>query len=193
MVSMDVTFADDFIRFPHYDFRGASVHPDGTLTAAQIRGVNWKLAPPEIRTERGETLFVPADQRPELEQFCQRNGIAFDRRLDVWGNLLEPFLDTEISDETADATDERLRRAGFEPGEIAEIRLRIAPLMKAYNIDSMLGDWANLGLYDLLRAVSGHLVPAGLPATLGDPADVYAWAQEIADRPFTSGRPPASA
>ncbi|WP_173123329.1 hypothetical protein [Kibdelosporangium persicum] len=190
---MDVTIADDHIRFLRYEFRGASVHPHGTLTAAQIRGVNWKLAPPEIRTVLGETLFVPAGQRQELEQFCRRNDIAFDRRLDAWGNLLEPFLDTKISDETADATDERLRKAGFDFGEIAEIRLRIAPLMKAYNIDSMLWDWANLGLYDLLRAVSGHLVPAGLPATLGDPAEVYAWAQEIADRPFTSGRPPASA
>lgn len=190
---MDVSIGEDRINFLRYEFRGASVHPDGVLTAAQIRGVNWRLAPPEIRTTQGETLFVPAAHQAELADFCLRNGIAFDGRLDVWGNLLEPFLDTEFSDESIAATDELLREAGFGAAEVADIRLRIAPLMMAYNFDSMLWDWANLGLCDLLKAVSGHLVPADLPATLGDPADVYAWAQQIADRPFTNGRPPASA
>ncbi|MFJ8958640.1 hypothetical protein ACIRG5_04575 [Lentzea sp. NPDC102401] len=76
----------------------------------------------------------------------------------------EPFLDTS-----------------FSAAQIAAIRARLTPLMRAYNFDSMLWDWTHLGLYDLLRALNGTLVRPSSPATLGDPFEVYRWAMEIAD------------
>jgi hypothetical protein len=47
----------------------------------------------------------------------------------------------------------------------------------------MLWDWTGLGLYDLLNAASGALVPPDLPATLGDRTAFYDWAMRIAERP----------
>ncbi|TVT25206.1 hypothetical protein FNH05_32205 [Amycolatopsis rhizosphaerae] len=179
---MEVSFGEDRILFLRYDFPGATVHPTGTLTAGQIRDADWELWRPEIRTTLGETLFVPHEQQAELKQFCLRNDIAGKQRLDIWSDLLEPFLDTEFSPEHVQATDNRLRQAGLSCEEAAGIRRRLTPLMHAYNFDSMLWEWVDLNLYDLLSAATGPLVAPGIQAALGDLAEFYGWAMEIADR-----------
>ncbi|MGP4014856.1 hypothetical protein [Saccharopolyspora sp. 5N708] len=179
---MEVNFAEDHIRFLRYDFPGATVHPTGTLTPAQIRDADWKTWPPEIRTTLGETLFVPHAQQQALEQFCQRNNIPRKHRPDTWSDLLEPFLDTWFDPEYERATDNRLREAGLSQEEVTEIRQRLTPLMEAYNFDSMLWEWVDLGLFDLLSASTGPLVKPSLQATLGNPAKLYAWAMRIAER-----------
>jgi hypothetical protein len=178
---MSVTFGPDHIVFAGYEFPWASVHPHGVLTAAHIRDASMQVGPPEIRTRSGETLFLSWDDKAGLEQFCQRHAIPLTGRLDVWGNLFEPFLDTEFSPEHQAATDARLHAVGLSQESIDSIRARLTPLMRAYNFDSMLWDWTHLGLYDLLKALNGHLVHPALPASLGDLDEVYRWAMEIAD------------
>lgn len=179
---MEVTFGEDNIRFLSYDFPGATVHPTGSLVAAQVRDADWTTAPPEIRTVLGETLFIPREQQAELEQFCRRNHIKKKHRPDTWSDLLEPFLDTWFDPDDEQATEQRLRQAGLSPQEVVDIRQRLAPLMNAYNFDGMLWEWVDLGLFDLLHAVTGPLVKPSLQATLGDPKAIYAWAMEIAER-----------
>lgn len=180
---MDAVFAEEHIGFPRYDFRGASVHPTGTVALAQIRDADWTAIRPEIRTTLGETLFLPAGQRPELEQFCVRNGVIRRSRFDAWGDLLEPFLDTWFDPEEERATLARLRDAGFPSWEVAEIRRRLTPLMYAYNFDAMVWEWAHLGLSDLLNAANAPVVAPDIRNALGDPAAFYGWAMRIADRP----------
>ncbi|MDX3661232.1 hypothetical protein PV646_28340 [Streptomyces sp. ID05-26A] len=177
---MTVTFGPDHIVFTAYEFPWASVHPHGLLSAVDVRDVSTTLQP-EIRTVTGETLFLSWDDKPGLVEFCRRHGIADVVRFDVWGNLFEPFLDTEFTDSQKAATNARLHGVGLSQASIDSIRTRLTPLMHAYNFDSMLWDWTDLGLYDLLSALNGKLVPASLPATLGDLAEVYRWAMEIAD------------
>jgi hypothetical protein len=179
---MEVSIAEDRIRFRRYDFPGATVYPSGTLAPEQIRDADWAAWPPEIRTMGGETLFVSHDQREELEQFCHRNGIARKCRADIWSDLLEPFLDTTFDRKYELATENRLSAAGFTAAEIGDIRARIAPLMEAYNFDSMLWEWVHLGLFDLLQARTGPLVKPAVRAAYGDPAAFYAWAMDIAER-----------
>ncbi|WP_434445644.1 hypothetical protein [Lentzea sp. E54] len=178
---MTVTFGQDHIEFADYRFPWASVHPHGVLPVPDVRDASVQAGPPEIRTVAGETLFLARDDKAALAAFCERHDIAVVSRFDVWGNLLESFLDTEFSVSQQEATNARLRAVGLSQASIDSIRARLKPLMHAYNFDSMLWEWADLGLYDLLRALSGVLVPADLPGTLGDPAEVYRWAMEIAD------------
>lgn len=180
---MEAVFAEDHIGFPRYDFRGATVHPTGTIGLARIRDADWTAIRPEIRTTHGETLFLPAGQRSELEQFCDRNGVIRRSRFDAWGDLLEPFLDTWFDPEDERATLVRLRDAGFPSWEVAEIRRRLTPLMHAYNFDAMVWEWAHLGLPDLLNAANAPVVDPGIQNALGDPAAFYDWAMRIADRP----------
>ncbi|MBO2458439.1 hypothetical protein [Actinomadura violacea] len=179
---MEVRFAEDHICFLRYDFRGATVHPRGMVTPSRIRDADWKAIRPEIRTTRGETLFVPGDEKADLQEFCHRHGIARVSRRDTWDDLLEPFLDTRIDADQECATLDRLRGAGFAREEVAAIRQRLAPLMLAYNFDAMVWEWVALGLFDLLNAANAPVIDPGLQAALGDPATFYAWAMAIAER-----------
>lgn len=177
---MTVEFGPGRIVFTDYEFPWAGVHTRGVLPATEVRDVSTTLRP-EIRTTAGETLFLAWDDKPRLVEFCRRHAIADVVRFDVWGNLFEPFLDTEFTDSQKAATDARLHGVGLSQASIDSIRARLTPLMHAYNFDSMLWDWTDLGLYDLLCALNGTLVPASLPSTLGDLGEVYRWAMEIAD------------
>ncbi|MGW5571126.1 hypothetical protein ACWEVD_07960 [Nocardia thailandica] len=181
---MHVEFGADRIRYTGYEIPAATVHPDGTLAAALIRDADWSAHPPEIRTRRGETLFVPAAHSQDLALFCERAAITRVRRFDVWADLLEPFLDTEFPEADQRATLERLRsHAGLDAAAVARIRARVDRLMTAYNIDSMLWEWTHLGLFDLVGAAAGRLVPPRITACLGPADEFYWWAMRLADLP----------
>ncbi len=120
-----MVFADTEIRFVDYPFAGASVFPDGVLAVSAITEADPDAIRPHLRTVAGETLFVHAEHRGALDDFCRRNVIAVHRRLDIWADLLEPFLDTWFDAEDQRATDARLHGAGLGSKEIAEIRGRI--------------------------------------------------------------------
>jgi hypothetical protein len=175
-------FGPDHIVFSSYPFPWASIYPHGVLPASAVRDAYVESGPLEIRTRSGETLFASWDDKAGLEEFCRRHSIPLVRRLDIWGNLLEPFLDTEFSPADEAATDARLRACGLPQPEIDAIRARLAPLMRSYNLDSGLWEWCDLGLYDLLKALSGTLVDPALLPPLGDLGEVYRWAMEIAER-----------
>ncbi|WP_278262266.1 hypothetical protein [Nocardia sp. AG03] len=173
--------ADGEIRFANYPFAGASVYPEGVVPAAEIRDVDPRGWPPEIRTVRGETLFLPRVDEAELVAFCEANTIPVRQRPDVWSDLLEPFLDTTFDPEHERKTEQRLQRAGLSPAQIVAIRQRVERAMLSYNFDSMLWDWVNLGLFDLLSAAAGVLARPAAAATLGDPVRLYAWAMRVAE------------
>lgn len=99
-----MTFGPDHILFASYQFPSASVHPHGVLPATQIRSAWVESSPPEIHTSAGETLFLSSDDRAGLAEFCARHSIPLVGRLDIWGNLFEPFLDTEFGPEHQSAT-----------------------------------------------------------------------------------------
>ncbi|TCJ96875.1 hypothetical protein DFR71_2909 [Nocardia alba] len=181
---MDI--ADTEIRFVDYPFAGALVYPDGVIEVSAITEADPGAIPPHLRTVTGEMLFVHAEHRPALDDFCRRNTIAVRRRLDVWADLLEPFLDTWFDDEDQRATEARLLGVGLAAQEIVEIRGRVERAMMSYNFDSMLWEWVHLNLYDLLSAANGVLTRPEARATLGDPVALYRWAMEIAGRAVSS-------
>jgi hypothetical protein len=180
---IEVAFDRDEIRFLGYRYPAASVFPSGTVTAAQIRDADPTGTPPELRLLTGETLFVPSGHKDELRAFCERNERPLVERPDLWGALLEPFLDTLFTEHSDRYTRDLLTRHGLSPDEIAEIRARFEPAMVAYNIDSGLWDWCYLGLEDLLNALVGHLSGERHRLPPAEFADVYRWAMELADRP----------
>jgi hypothetical protein len=115
-LGLEVVFTDDHVSFPagHLSRIGGTF--DGAIAAAAIADADPAAAPPEIRTVSGETLFISAVQRADLERFCQEHLIPARRRPDIWGDLLEPFLGPQPRLE-ADALS-RLRQAGLSTAEI---------------------------------------------------------------------------
>ncbi len=177
------------IAWDSYPYMGASVFPSGRIPWTEVREVEPKAFPPELRTRRGETLFVPAKQREDLVKHADAVGVKVRRSLDVWGLLLQPFLDTSFDPPEVARVNELLASLGVS-GDLRErIRRRIGPLMRAFNLDSGLWEWTHLGLDDLLAAVNGapiihdkRLVPG--PARR---ARLYRWAMAIAERGRSRG------
>jgi hypothetical protein len=185
-LGLEVTFAADHVFFPAGHLSRAGGTFDGTLAASAIRDADPAAAPPEIRTLSGETLFVSAVQREDLERFCRASQIPMRKRPDIWGDLLEPFVGTQPAPGYEAVTLGRLRQAGLTDTEIGRIRAEVGPLMLAYN--TLHWDWHHLGLADLLDAVTADSLPEyhharlrELRAELGETASFYAWAMRIAN------------
>ncbi len=146
---------DGGILLSPYDFPGSAFHPRGLCPWDEVREIDPGAWPPEARTA-GEVLFVPAGRRAALEQAAAGHGIPVVARLDVWALLLEPFLDTELSDAEQRRTAELLAGAGIGPELRERLRATVGPAMIAYNFDSMLWEWVHLGLLDALCALRGR-------------------------------------
>ncbi|MCX4806866.1 hypothetical protein OG594_35480 [Streptomyces sp. NBC_01214] len=177
----DPLFEGDRVRLSEGDGDLPDAAPGGVLGASAVREADPAAVPPEIRTRSGEIVFVTSVRQAELARFCTDNGIPLRSRPDVWGDLLEPFLDTEFDRRTRAATLERLAAAGVDATEAAAIRERVRPLVVAYN--SVHWDWFHLGLADLLVAARSDLVPEELRIPPEDLRAFRAWATDIAARP----------
>lgn len=155
---MRAIFHPDSIEFEDYPFASASVASGKRLPHDLIRDVDVSAAPPEIRTQQGETLFVSAEQREEFQAAVRAAGIPEVRRYDVWADLLEPYLDTEFTLEEQRETLARLQECGYVETEVNRIRHRVARPMLNYNFS--LWEWVYLGLFDVLLAMRPRLTLA---------------------------------
>lgn len=189
-----VTIDEVGVRFEGYPFAPASVFPDGLVAWADVREVGTGAAPPEVRTLVGEVLFVPADRAGELERFAGGAGVPDVSRIDVWGLILDPFLDTAFDDAEAERTLDLLEANHVPRPLVASLRAELGEVMYAYNITSGLWDWVSLGLFDVLRALQGDLAGERFRLPPAPFAAFYRHAMEIAVRaepapPRPSDRP----
>jgi hypothetical protein len=88
-----------------------------------------------------------------LLHFATVNHVPIVERADIWDWLLEPFLDTEYSEETHQKLNILLAKYGLTEDKVTEIRLEVKTQMLKYNFDTMLWDWTHLGAYDALSAM----------------------------------------
>ncbi len=136
------------IILPRYLFPASEMRVLECGDMAEI--VDW--SPPAILTRQGEFLFIPAEQQDALQAFAREQSIPVTRRYDVWSDLLDPFLDTEFSEEATMATQVRLRERGqLTDTEIAGIRKTVGTRMLALTAQTW--EWQSYGLYDALTAM----------------------------------------
>jgi hypothetical protein len=138
---------------PSRYFRG------GTVNSSEIECVVGGLLAPAIRTRDGEILiFGNSDlNRSMLEQFALKWSIPTVQYFDVWSDILEVILDTEISETENQRILDRLKSVGLSSEEVSEIRSEIAEMMEEYNMKSGLWEWVNLNMADLFDACIGKL------------------------------------
>jgi hypothetical protein len=70
-----------------------------------------------------------------------------------WDWLLEPYVDTEYTDEIDLRLTDLLSKNGIYKEEIDIIRDEVKEQMFKYNFDTMLWEWGGLGLSDVLAAM----------------------------------------
>lgn len=177
-----IKFEGHHLVFVDYPFSAATVYPNGAIHHRDIEEVMLNSFPPVVHTVQGEILFVGAPYKEELRHFAESHGIKTGNRMDVWGLILEVFLDTELDEATSEGIFGLLEQNGLSRSEVEEIRKSITDVMIAYNFGSMLWEWVHLGLDDLLRAYSG--IMTGSKYKLDEAAfrDFYWKAMEIGMR-----------
>jgi hypothetical protein len=161
MPDIDYRIYNDYIHFTKYPFKCSSAYKNGIINASDIAEAVDSFFPPVIRTISNELIMIPyleekSDTNPFL-LFCTRNNIAVNKRPDIWEMILDPFLDTEHSNEYIEANYDTLDKYGVTHIECAEIRREVNARMFAYNFESCLWEWFHLGLYDVLNASCGIL------------------------------------
>lgn len=115
----------------------------------------------------------PLDNQSLLVQsFCDFHNIPLTKRDDVWGDLLEPYVDTEFSPEHQERTKNRLKENGFSEVEVTHIREKVGSKVLKYN--SIVWDWVHLSYGDLFRA--HEYTPEDVDHNF------LSWASEIASR-----------
>lgn len=174
-----VRFLPQGIAFDRYPYPGARVHPRGVVPWSAVREVDPRAMPPEVRVA-GETLFVSAELRDALGRAAEAHGVPAVRREDVWGMLLDPFLDTELDAAAREHTLAMLEESGIARAEAEAIRERVRFAMLHHN--AMLWEWVHLGLWDLLEAHRNVWVRLLRGLTPARYRRLYAWAMEIAER-----------
>ena len=181
-----VQFAVDGLTYSDYPFPPSAAHGGRLIPWATVRDADPASFPPEIRLHTGETLVVNALQRDELATELALRGVRIVARPDVWGWLLEPYLDTEFSPSDQARTLEHLTAAGIARGEVDRIRREVGGFVLAYN--ALQWEWIHLGLSDLLfaRMSPWTRLTRGLRGERF--SDFYWWAMALADRPTTGTR-----
>ncbi|HEX5541715.1 MAG TPA: hypothetical protein VFX60_09145 [Micromonospora sp.] len=139
-------------------------------------------SPPQLRLVDGRTVFISAEYREELATAVSDAGVPVVERYDVWGDLLQPFLDTDY-DIWREECEQRLRSWGFSDQETRRIRQRVRKRMLALTLATW--EWISYGQSDLLLA------------TCPTPDPSYrrfrAWTDVVADRPYKRSGPSTTA
>ena len=135
-----------------YPFLPSFANKKNQILSTEIDGICFKSFPPKLKI-KNELIFIETKKQHELQKFAERNNIEVFETNGNWEMLLEPFLDTENSEEVNNRIYKRLNENGLNNSEIEKIRAEVEEQMLKFNFDTMLWEWVNLGLLDVLSAM----------------------------------------
>src|SRR6185312_10154321 len=85
--------------FPRgYYFRQSTIYKTRRIPANIISAINAEQWPPSCIINDNEIIFLKYEQKDELMDFANRNGIPLTDQPDLWSYICEPFLDTEVTE-----------------------------------------------------------------------------------------------
>lgn len=153
LVSMgQLTIGDDFIKIENYPFEPSIAYRQTIFKTNQIDDIDAKSYPPTFRVGN-ELIFLTSDKKVELEEFATNNNIKTVERPWIWDWILEPFLDTEFTNETDQRLTRLLESYGLTNDQVKSLRVEVETQMLKYNFDTMLWEWSGFGASDVLRAM----------------------------------------
>ena len=153
LVSMgQLTIGDDFLKIENYPFEPSIAYGQTIFKTNQIDDIDFKSYPPTFRVGN-ELIFLTSEKKIELEEFATKNNIKIVERSWIWDWILEPFLDTEFTNETDQRLTRHLESYGLTKDHVKSLRAEVETQMLKYNFDTMLWEWGGFGASDVLRAM----------------------------------------
>jgi hypothetical protein len=179
----EVTFDTASLTFKNYPFDNSFVSVNSKISSKDIINICIKSAPPTIRIGN-ELIFISAEHRQELSAFADRNKISLSDRVELWDWILEPFLDTEFTDEHKESLYNLLEKYELSRQTVDNLRETVKEQMMKYNFDTMIWEWGMFGALDVLQAMRPKLNAA-------DFNSFYKQVMEIALRPDGTDEKPS--
>ena len=142
----------DYLEIDGYPFQPSIAYGQTKISSDMIDEIDIESYPPTIKV-KDELIFLTSEKRNELKEFAHRNNIKAIKRPDIWGWILEPFLDTEFTQETDERLTRLLSEYGLTKEIVSSIRKEVKTQMLKYNFDTMLWEWGGLGAEDVLKAM----------------------------------------
>lgn len=143
---------DDYILIKNYPYGPSSIFPNKKINHAEISEIHLDSYPPTIKIQN-ELIFISRNNIEALKEFAKKNKIKTTRRNNNWSLLTEPFLDNEFDEQQKNRTAHMLETNGVPKKEIDALRREIAEPMRRYNFETMLWEWGDLSLQDVLSAM----------------------------------------
>ena len=156
-INLTAEINNNYIEIIKYPFKCSHVCKNRIITTNYIIEVAKSFLPPVIRTIANELIFISAEMKTPLLDFCMKNNLPVVSRLDIWSAILDPFLDTEHSDKYKKRSINLLNDYGITVSICDDLRKEVARRMIAYNFESCLWEWGHLGFFDVLCASCGIL------------------------------------
>ena len=142
----------EFLQIDDYPFQPSIAYGMTKIFVDTIEEIDIESYPPTIKV-KDELIFLTSEKRDELKAFARRNDLRKVKRPDIWGWILEPFLDTEFTKETDERLTRLLNEYGLTKETVDSIRKEVKTQMLKYNFDTMLWEWGGLGAEDVLKAM----------------------------------------
>ena len=149
-------FTEQVIVIENYPYRSSSCFPNKLVSVQEIIDVSYGY-PITIRLVNKDVIFISRELKKDVSVFVDRWHIPVVNRYDPWNYVLEPFLDTEYTNEDHEQAMHILLLNGITEEQCMAWRQKFKNVMKSYNFDSMLWEWCQLGASDLLDAHMGML------------------------------------
>ncbi|WP_299211076.1 hypothetical protein [uncultured Aquimarina sp.] len=148
----DSEIHENTILISNYPFEPSIAYPEKLITVTEIDAICVDFGTLKIKI-KDDIVFLSAEKKDELKMFAERNKIPLSAYSWNWDWILEPYLDTEFTEENNKQVTARLLENGFNKIEIDTIRNEVGKQMYIYNFDTMLWDWCSLSLFDVLSAM----------------------------------------
>ena len=156
-MNLEYQIKDHAIEYLEYPFKCSYAFQHKTITATSIQEMVQTLGRPAICINNNEFIFLSKEDKDSLLSFCEKNAVPVIDRVDVWGYILECFLDTELTERSKQYSYMQLNNCGISEQDCYSLRKEVGQRMIAYNFTSCLWEWCYLGLFDLLCASTGIL------------------------------------
>lgn len=140
------------IRITDYPFKPSQAYPSRIFQASEIDAISFNSYPPLLKVN-DEVIFISREHSNSLKLFITRNQVSTFEPTRNWSRILEPFLDTEYTPSNHDKILQLLSANNILENELILIREEVRSQMLKYNFDTMLWEWGDLALSDVLAAM----------------------------------------
>lgn len=141
-----------YLVYQDYPFEPSVAFQEKYISISSIQNIDLQHGPPTLLV-KNELIGFPADQKEELNLIASAYNIPIVSRPHIWSFILEPFLDQEFTESENQNTFQYLLNFGISRAEVDAWRHLVGKQMMKYNFDTMLWDWTDLNIFDMLAAM----------------------------------------